>query len=63
MHGPIDGDNVMEALLLGLVEEELGPSPTLEEEATLLVKVGRTSGDPGPAPQYVKNARCIELAK
>ena len=46
----IDEDAVMEASLLGLVEEEPGPSPTQEEEATLLGKGARTSETPGPAP-------------
>ena len=56
----IDGDDVMEASLLGLVEEELGPSPTLEEEAVLLGERDMNSGAPCPAPQQVKSPRFIE---
>ena len=58
----IDGDDVLETSLLGLVEEEPRP-PIPEEEATLLGGGARTSGDPGPAPQQGKNASCAEPAK
>ena len=58
----INGDDIMEASLLGLVEEEPRPLPT-PEDAALLGKGARTSGDPGPAPQQVRNARCVKLAE
>ena len=58
----INGDNVMEASLLGPVEEEPRP-PTPKEEATLLGGGARTSGDSSPVPQQGKNARCTELAR
>ena len=46
----INGDDVMEASMLRPVGEESGPSPTLEEETTLLGKGNGLSGIPGPAP-------------
>ena len=58
----IDGDDVMDASLSGLVEKEPRP-PTLEEEAALLGKGARASGDPSPASQQVKSTRYTELAK
>ena len=65
MHGPIDDyqwEWCMKASLLGLVEEE-SRTPTSEEEAALLGREARTSGDPSPAPQQEKNARCTEPAE
>ena len=59
----INGDDVMETSLLGLVEEAPGPSPTLEEESALLGEGARTAGAPGPASQQVKSARYVELAE
>ena len=48
MHVPID-DDVMEASLLGPMEEEQR-TLTPEEETTFLGGRARTSGDLGPAP-------------
>ena len=65
VHGPTDDHqwvcNVMEASLLGPVEEPR--TPTLEEEAALLGGGARTSGGPGPAPQQGKTVQCVGLAK
>ena len=43
----LNGDDVMEFSLLRPAEEELGPSPTPEEETTLVVKGDGPSGVPG----------------
>ena len=51
----IDRDDVMGSSLLRFVEEESGPSPTPEEEITLLGEGDGLSGAPGPAPQQAKN--------
>ena len=59
----INGDDVMDASLVVLVEEEPGPSPTPEKEATLLGKNTQTSGAPGPASQQVKSTRNVEPAE
>ena len=54
------GDDVMEVSLLRPDEEESGPSPTPEEEATLLGEGDGLSGVPGPTPQQVEIPRFIE---
>ena len=46
----LSGDNVMEASLLRPAEEELGPSPTPEEETALLGEGDGPSEVPGPTP-------------
>ena len=53
----------MEVSLLRPVEEESGPSPTPEEETTLLGKGDGPSGAPGPAPLQAKVPRFVEPAK
>ena len=55
----INGDDVMETSLLRLVEEESGPSLTLEEETALLDKENGLSGAPGPAPLQVEIPRFV----
>ena len=59
----INGDDIMEASPLRPVEEELGPSPTPEEETTLLAGRDGSSGAHSPAPQQVENLRFIGLAE
>ena len=60
----LNGDDVMEASLLRTAEEESGPSPTPEEETTLLGEGDGLSGAPGPAsiqaeiPRFVEPAKC-----
>ena len=59
----INGDDVMEASLLRSVEEESGPSPTLEEETTLLGEGDGLSGAPGSAPLQAEISSFVEPAK
>ena len=59
----INGDDVMEASLLGPVEEQSGPSPTPEEEAILLCEGDGAPGAPGPAPPQAKISQFVEPAK
>ena len=59
----IYGDDVMEVSLLRQVENESAPSPTPEEETTLLGEGDGPSGAPGPAPQQAKNPRFVEPAE
>ena len=58
----INGDDAMEVSLLRPVDEESGPSPTPEEEITLLGEGDGPSRAPGPAPSQAKNPRIIGLA-
>ena len=51
----INGDDVIKASLLSPVEEKLGPSPTPEEDTTLLGKGDGISGAPGPFPYKQKS--------
>ena len=55
----IDVHDVMEASLLRPVEEESGPSPTLEEEAILLDEGDGPSVAPGPAPLQAEISQFI----
>ena len=59
---PLNGDTVMKASLLGPVKEELGPSPTLEEENAIL-----NEEEPlvilDPAPQQAETLQFIESAE
>ena len=59
----INGDDVMEASLLRPVKEESGPSPTPEEETTLLGKGNGLSGAQGPAPLQAEIPSFIEPAE
>ena len=58
MHDPFDdfkGDNIVEASLLRPTREELGPSPTPEEEAALLGKEDEPLEVSGPTPDTQKS--------
>ena len=66
MHGPIDDHQwgwYYGSLLLRPVKEELGPSPTPEEEATPLGEREGPSGAPGPVPLWVEICRSVEPAE
>ena len=51
----LNGDNIVEASLVRLTWEELGSSPTPEEEPTLLSKDDELSEVPGPTPDTWKS--------
>ena len=59
----ISGDDVMEVSLLRPVEEESGPSPTPEEEASLMGEGDGSLGAPGSDHLQVEISRFIEPAK
>ena len=50
----INGDDMMEASLLGAGEEESGPTPTLDEEIALLVEGDGPLEALGPAPKQAE---------
>ena len=52
----------MEATLLRPTGEEPGPSPTPEEEPTLLGKEDEPSEAPGPSPRHLGIPRFVQPA-
>ena len=56
----LNGDDIVEASLLGLTREEPGPSSTPEEEAALLGKEDEPSEVPGSIPRHLEIPRFVE---
>ena len=59
----LNGEGVVEASLLRPTGEELGPSPTLEEENILLGEGDGPLGVPDHIPRHAEIPRFVELAK
>ena len=59
----LKGDDIVEATLLRPTREEPGPSPTPEEEATLLDEEDEPSEAPGPSPRHSGIPRFAEPAE
>ena len=51
----LNGNDIVKAFILRPTREELGPSPTAEEEAALLGKEDEASEVPGPTPDTWKS--------